>query len=126
MIPKIVSLLTILIPSIGTSNKLVLFTIWLLKLIIDYDAARPGHSGKIYGFTKHMEFEVGELFVACTQFIPAVIFLVATILLKTWIPLVPGIISAIIYFAAIVGCIKDMIVECKRRRERNANSDNQK
>lgn len=123
MAPKIVSLLTILIPPIGTSNKLILSAIWLLKLIVDYDAAHPGHSGKVYGLTKHVEFEVGEFIVACVQFIPAVIFLGAAILMKTWIPLVPGVISAIIYFASIVSCIKDVIVEGKRRRERNANSD---
>lgn len=99
MTPKIVSLLTIL---------------------------RPGHSGNIYKLTKGVGFEVGELIVLIIQFIPAVTFLLATILMRTWIPFVPGVIAAFAYFSSIVCCIKDIIVEGKRRRGKNANSNSKK
>lgn len=126
MVPKLITLLTILIPSIDIRDKLILGIIWFMKLVIDYDAARPGHSGNIYRFTQRVEFEVGELIVALVQFIPAAIFLTATILMKTWIPFIPGVVGALIYLVSIVCCIKDIIVESKRRREKNANSDYKK
>lgn len=124
--PKLVTLLTVLIPSIDTRVKVLLVLIWFIKLIIDYDAARPGHSGNIYKLTKGVEFEVGELIVLVIQFIPAAAFLLATTLMRAWIPFVPGVIAALVYFSSIVCCIKDVIVEGKRRRERNANSDSKK
>ena len=124
--PKLVTLLTVLIPSIDTRVKVLLVLIWFIKLIIDYDAARPGHSGNIYKLTKNVNFEVGELIVSIIQFIPAAAFLLAAILMRTWIPFAPGVVSALVYFSAIVCCIKDIIVEGKRRRERNANSDSKK
>lgn len=124
--PKLVTLLAILIPSIDTKEKIVLVLIWFIKLVIDYDAARPGHSGNIYKLIKDIDFEVGELIVAIIQFIPAAAFLLATILMRTWIPVVPGVVAALVYFSAIVCCIKDIIVEGKRRRDRNANSDSKK
>ena len=46
--PKLVTVLTILIPSIDTRDKIVLVLIWFIKLAIDYDVARPGHGGNIY------------------------------------------------------------------------------
>mgnify|MGYP005766234689 CR=1 FL=1 len=124
--PKLVTLLTILIPSIDTRDKIVLILIWFIKLTVDYDAARPGHSGNVYKLTKNVNFEVGELIVSIFQFIPAAAFLLAVILMRTWIPFVPGVVSASVYFYAIVSCIKDIIVEGKRRKARNANPDNQK
>lgn len=124
--PKIVSLLMILIPTYEIRHKLFLVFLWIAKLMIDYDAARPGHSGNIYKLTKGVEFEVGELIVLVIQFIPAAAFLLATTLMRAWIPFVPGVIAALVYFSSIVCCIKDVIVEGKRRRERNANSDSKK
>lgn len=123
---KLVTLLTIIIPSIDMKDKVVLVLIWLIKLIVDYDAARPGHSGNIYKLTKSVEFEVGKLIVLIIQFIPAAAFLFATTLMRAWIPFLPGVIAVLVYFSLIVCCIKDVIVEEKRRRERNANSDSKK
>lgn len=124
--PKIVSLLMILIPTYEIKHKLILVILWILKLMIDYDAARPGHGGNIYKLTKKVEFEVGELIVASVQFIPAIVFSIFTVVMKTWIPAIPGAVATIINFASILWCIKDVIVEGKRRRERNANSDSKK
>lgn len=124
--PKLVTLLTILIPSIDTSDKVVLVLIWFIKLVVDYDAARPGHSGNIHKFTKGIKFEVGELIASIVQFIPVAAFLLATTLMRVWIPFVPGVIAALVYFSSIVCCVKDVIVEEKRRRERHANSDSKK
>ena len=126
MVPKLITLLTILIPSINVRDKLILVIIWLAKLIIDYDVARPGHSGNIYKLTKSVEFEIGELIVACVQFISASLFLTVTIMMKTWIPFIPGVVGALIYLGLIVYCIKEIIVMSKRRRERNANLDSNK
>lgn len=124
--PKLVTLLTILIPSIDTSNKVVLVLIWFIKLVIDYDAARPGHSGNIYKFTKGIKFEFRELLVSIVQFIPAAAFLLFTILMRVWIPFVPGMIAVLVYFSSIVCCIKNIVVDGKCRRERNANSDSKR
>lgn len=124
--PKIISLLMILIPEYELKYKIVLLFLWIVKLVVDYDAARPGHGGNVYKLTKCVEFEVGELIVACVQFIPAILFSAATIVMRTWIPAIPGAIATLINFASILWCIKDVIVEGKRRKERNANSDNQK
>jgi len=115
--PKLVTLLTILIPTINIMDKVVLVLIWFIKLIVDYDAARPGHSGNVYKLTKGVEIEVGKLMVSIIQFIPAAIFLLATILMRAWNPFVPGVIAALVYFSSIVCCIKDLTVEGKRRRE---------
>lgn len=124
--PKIVSLLIILIPEYELKYKIVLLILWIVKLVVDYDAARPGHGGNVYKLTKHVEFEVGELIVACVQFIPAILFSAATVVMRTWIPAIPGALATLINFASILWCIKDVIVEGKRRRERNANSDSKK
>lgn len=121
--PKSVTLLIILIPAYELKYKFVLVLIWFLKLVVDYDAARPGHGGNVYKLTKGFEFEVGELIVACIQFVPALIFLLAVILMKTWIPAIPGVLAALMYFASIIWCIKDVIVEKKRRKERKVNTD---
>lgn len=124
--PKIVSLLMILIPTYETKHKLILVFLWIVKLMIDYDAARPGHGGNVYRLTKKVEFEVGELIVSIVQFIPAIVFSIFTVVMKTWIPAIPGAVATIINFVSILWCIKDVIVEGKRRRERNANSDSKK
>lgn len=110
MQPKIVTLLTILIPHIGFRSKLILSAIWLLKLIIDCDTARPQRSGKIYRLTEHMNYKIRELIVTFIQAIPAIIFLIAAILMKTWIPLIPGVISIIVWSICIIECIIDIIV----------------
>lgn len=107
--PKLVTLLTILIPSIVIRNKIILLVIWLIAFIIDYDAARPGHNGRIYKLTNCATFEVGELIVALIQFIPHIAFLLATILMRSWIPFIPGIIAVLAYFLFIIECIKDII-----------------
>lgn len=124
--PKIVSLLMILIPTYEIKHKLILVFLWIIKLMIDYDAARPGHGGNVYKLTKKVEFEVGELIVSIVQFIPAIVFSISTVVMKTLIPAIPGAVATIINFASILWCIKDVIVEGKRRRERNANSDSKK
>lgn len=49
---KIVSLLMILIPTYEIKHKLILVFLWIVKLMIDYDAARPGHGGNVYKLTK--------------------------------------------------------------------------
>lgn len=118
MVPKLVTLMTILIPSFGTGNKLILVVIWLLKCVVDYDVGRPGHSGNIYKLTQGVDFEVGELIVAIVQFIPTAIFLIATIVMRVWISFIPGVIAAIVHLSSIICCIKDAIVEGKRRKER--------
>lgn len=123
IVPKLVILLTILIPSIDIKNKIILLVVLSVKLMIDYDVAKPGHSGCIYKLTRKAEFEVGELIVACVQFIPAIIFLTATILMRAWIPFIPGIMGALICFISVVCRIKDAIVESRLRREKNAHSD---
>lgn len=124
--PKLVSLLMTLIPEYETKHKLLLVCLWFLKLIVDYDTAKPGHRGNIYKLTKNVEFEVGELIVAGIQFIPALAFLMTTVILKTWISAIPGTVAAIINFVSILGCIKDVIIEKRRRKERNANSNYKK
>lgn len=124
--PKIVSLLMILIPTYEIKHKLILVFLWIVKLMIDYDAARPGHGGNVYKLTKKVEFEVGELIVSIVQFMPAIVFSISTVVMKTWIPAIPGAVATIINFASILWCIKDVIVEGKRRRERNAYSDSKK
>lgn len=124
--PKIISLLMILIPTYEIKHKLILVILWIFKLMIDYDAARPGHGGNVYKLTKKVEFEVGELIVAFVQFIPAIIFSISTFVMKTWIPAIPGAVATIFNFASILWCIKDVIVEGKRRRKRNANSNSKK
>lgn len=124
--PKIFSLLMILIPTYEIKHKLILVFLWIVKLMIDYDAARPGHGGNVYKLTKKVEFEVGQLIVSIVQFMPAIVFSISTVVMKTWIPAIPGAVATIINFASILWCIKDVIVEGKRRRERNANSDSKK
>lgn len=49
------------------------------------------------------------------QFIPTAIFWISTILMKAWILFVQGVIAALVYFSAIICCIKDVIVEGKHR-----------
>ena len=124
--PKIISLLIILIPAYEMKYKLVLVFLWIVKLMVDYDVARPGHGGNVYKLTKKVDFEVGELIVACVQFIPAVVFSASTVVIKTWIPAIPGALTTTINFVSILCCIKEVIVEGKRRRDRNANSDSKK
>lgn len=123
---KIVSLLMILIPTYEIKHKLILVFLWIVKLMIDYDAARPGHGGNVYKLTKKVEFEVGELIVSIVQFIPAIVFSISTVVMKTWIPAIPGALATTINFVSILYCIKEVIVEGKHRRERNANSNNKK
>ena len=95
IVPKIVSLLCILIPSISPHDKAILAAIWLFKLIIDYDIAKPGHRGKIYVLTKKVSFEIGELIIIGVQLIPAVVYLVVTVLMGAWIAFVPGVIGIV-------------------------------
>lgn len=114
MVPKIISLLTILIPSITVSDKLILVVIWLVKLIIDYDVVRPGHSGFIYKLVYKVKFMVGNLIVGCVQFVPAILFLITTILMKAWIPFISGVIGVIICLIEIIDCIKAIINEEKK------------
>lgn len=123
---KIISLLIILIPAYEIKYKLVLVFLWIVKLMVDYDVARPGHGGKVYKLTKKVKFEVGELIVPCVKFIPAVVFSVSTVVMKTWIPAILGAVATKINFLSILWCIKEAIVEGKCRRERNANSNNKK
>lgn len=125
-VPKIVTLLTILIPSIYVRDKIILLAVFFMKLIIDYDAARPGHRGNIYKLTKNAGFAMSELIVACVQFLPALIFLAAAILMKAWIPLIPGAVGALIYLVSVINCVKDVIADSKRRRKEDAHSDYQK
>ena len=124
--PKIISFLIILIPAYEMKYKLVLVFFWIVKLLVDYDVARPGHGGNVYKLTKKVDFEVGELIVACVQFIPAVVFSASTVVMKTWIPAIPGALATTINFVSILYCIKEVIVEGKHRRKRNANSNNKK
>lgn len=115
MTPKIVSLLTIWIPSYSITPKLVLTAVWFVKLVIDHDAARPGHSGNIYKLTKKLSFEVGEIVVACVRFIPSLVFIIVSLATKTWIPAVPGAIATILCLVQIILEIKDAIVAKQKR-----------
>lgn len=115
LVPKLVTLVTILVPPIDTGDKIVLVLIWFVKLLIDYDAVRPGHSGNIYKLTKGVSFEVGELMVAIVQFIPAAIFLLTVMLMKAWIPFIPGVIAALVCLSSVICCINNVISEGKSR-----------
>lgn len=126
IVPKIISILTIWIPPIGIKSKIILSALWLIKLIVDYDIARPGHSGNIYKLTKKMNFEVGEFIVSCIQFFPAMTFLLATVVMEAWIPAIPVIVVVFIYFTSIIWHIKDAIMEKKRRGNKNTNLNNMK
>ena len=121
MIPKLITLLTILIPSIDTSDRFILIAIWLIRCVIDYDVLRPGHSGNIYKLTKKVEFETGELIVALVQFIPANIFLITTVFMKAWIPFLPGVIATLVYLFILISSIKDVIFLKGKEVDNNKN-----
>lgn len=121
-LPKLITLLTILISPTKVSNKLILIVILVGKFLLDYDCGKPGHRGDIYQLTEHLDFDAGELVVTCIQIVPAVIFLVATILMKLWVPFVPGIIAVLIGLSSIIREAIDYIEI--RRRNRNADSNN--
>lgn len=123
MIPKIISLLAILIPSISSESKILLCLIWFITLLTDYDIARPAHNGNIYKLTKNASYEIGELVAQCIRLVPASIFLALTIMTKAWIPIVVGAISVFATLQAIFLCLKNLLDEKKRRRERNATSN---
>ena len=96
--PKILSLLAILIPKIPAENKYILLLIWIIKLIIDLDVHRPGHSGNLYKMVKGMRNETGDTLVRFLEFLPAVVFVIATVVMRAWIAFVPGVIGLLFFF----------------------------
>lgn len=120
-VPKLISLLMIGVSSVEIRGKVMLLAIWFLKLILDYDAAKPGHRGAIYGFARKIKGEIDELLVGLIQLIPAVVFLVITIRIKAWLLLIPGVIKAADHTIFIFYCINDIFAG--RRRRKNAGSN---
>ena len=108
IIPKLALLVAVLLAPIQTGNKCVLILLWLVKLIIAYDLAKPGNGGKLYHLAKGKRIEVQELVVNCVRFVPTVLFLVCAVLFKAWIPLALVAVSAVISIISIVGSLKDM------------------
>ena len=114
--PKTVSFLIILVSSVSIKSKAILLVVWLLKLIIDYDAAKPGHQGLLYKPVRNMEYESGELVVNCFRFAPTVVFLVIALNMNTWLLLIPGVVAVVVHIALIIGCIKSINDERKRKK----------
>lgn len=123
--PKVIAILFILIPNYELMEKIVLTLLWLLSLIIDYDIARPSHRGNVYKLTKRLEFNLGELVVACIKFVPGFCFFLATILMKTWISAIPGSIVLLIGLSSIAYSIREVIVE-KARKTKTYQGNQQK
>ncbi len=115
--PKIVSFFVILFSPITSENKAVFIAIWLLKLIIDYDVAKPSHNGNLYKPVKKLEVNTQVLIVGCIRFVPVAAFLIAALQMRAWLICVVGAISAIVHIVSICFCIKDVIAEYRRRRE---------
>lgn len=76
---------------------------------MDYDIARPGHSGNINKRTEKYGLGTGEIVVVCIQFVPALAFIIVSLVFKTWIPAIPGIIAVIICFCHLALEIKEAI-----------------
>lgn len=116
--PKIVLLLAILFSAGSICDKVILLPIWFVKLIIDYDSSRPSHQGKIYQWMKDRPIETVELVDVCIRFILMAVFCVTAILLRAWVPFAVGAIGAIVYILAICSCVREIIVERRKRREK--------
>ena len=115
--PKIIVLLTIWIPRYEITSKLFLTVVWLVKLGIDYEVARPGHSGRIYRICDAFTFETTAIIIAVIQFIPTIIFMIIAFDRKTIVPLIVGGIAVIFYFLEVVTEIKNAVEDKRRRRE---------
>ena len=125
MIPKIVALLIIIFSPIKVINKLILIAIWLVKLIIDFDVNRPGHSGKIYRRIQNVKIEIQDLIAALVQFVPALVFFIITIRIKEWLLCLLGIIVLSVGVVIIIHSVKG-IVESILWRKKNADTDYKK
>ena len=123
MAVEIIPLLTVWIPSYNIAHKLILTVVLLIKFIIDYDVARPGHNGNIFKLMKNLTFETGNIVVVCIQFMSALVFLILSSILKAWLPTICGVLAAVIYILKIAYEIKETIIGGKRRRKRNTNTN---
>ncbi len=113
--PKIVSFFIIWLSPVCLENKAILTIIWLIKLIIDYDVAKPSHRGVVYKAVRKMEIESAELVVNCIQFMPAILFLIMVFTMGTEVLLIPGVIAVLVHIVLIISCIKD--IKDKRKRK---------
>ena len=103
---KIIFLMTILVPPYSLKNKHILLGILMLRYVLDICEHSEGFK-KLIGYE---DDAVGALIVRSIQLLLAVVFLIAAIILKAWIPLVPGAFSVMVLFFDI----KDQIEYLKK------------
>ena len=115
MVPKIISLLVILLPNYNVKQKMILIGIWVLKFVISYEAAKQNHGWKFK-----------NVVIRYLYFIPDVIFVVTAARMNAWIPTILGVMTVLLDTALLIETIVQTIVRKKQRRKRNASADYQK
>lgn len=107
--PKIIVLLAIWIPGYAFETKVVLSIIWQIKLLLDYDIQRPGHSGYIYKIFSIMPYGIMMLLVALIGFIPTLFFEYVVIKEKCVLLIILGAVSLLFNMEPIISSAKDII-----------------
>lgn len=72
----------------------------------------------MYRWMRNMEHSSRELIVTCIQCVPSIVFLMAANKMSTGILLIPGVIAVLVHLALIIGCIKDILDERKRKNRK--------